>query len=103
MAVFFLLTHGWSGEGSLVLHLVELLHQLFELGWLNLLQSLLKGLSLGLLRDVELSFQELLELIQSLGLVVRGFVHFGALLDFLLLVDWSHGEVLLALLLGDVS
>ena len=53
-----------------MLHLVELLDELLQLSGIDLLEGLLQRLSLGLLGDVELSFQELLQLVEPLGLVI---------------------------------
>ena len=66
---------GWSGEGALLLHLVELLHQLLEASSTDLLKCLLEGLASCLIRDIQLNSQILLELIEALGLL------FGYLVD----------------------
>jgi len=63
LAVFFLVNISWSRESTLMLDLVELLNQLLQLISVHFLQNLLQGLALGLLWNLELNFQVLLQLV----------------------------------------
>lgn len=101
LAVFFLVNISWGWESALLLDLVELLDQLLEFVSVYLLKYLLKRLSLSLLWDLELNFQVLLELVESLSFLVGKLVHSGRFVLFLFVL-WWHSQWLLALLLGNV-
>ena len=63
LAVFFLINISWSRESTLMLDLVELLDQLFQFTSVHFLQNLLQGFALGLLWNLELNFQVMLQLV----------------------------------------
>lgn len=93
----------WRRERALLLHLIELLHKLFETSWANLFESLLECISPNLVRDIQLSFQELLELMKPFGLLIGHLADLGRFLELLFFVVRSHRQLLVALFLCDVG